>query len=49
MNSESSEKISDTLEKVDESIIAGANTNGGLIYTSESLGSGRSEKETHIQ
>jgi len=45
MNAETSEKISDTLEKVDKSVIAGTDFDGRLIYTS--LGPGRSEKETH--
>jgi hypothetical protein len=34
INIETPEEISDTLEKVDESVVAGANTDGRLVYMS---------------
>jgi len=37
INTKTSEEISDTLEKVDKSIIAGTNTNGHLMYMSLGL------------
>jgi hypothetical protein len=45
MNTKTSEKISDTLEKVDKSVIAGTNTDGRLIDTS--LGSSRTVGNIH--